>query len=154
MKSAFRFMSYKVDSLELKIRNSLGMLQKVYFDEKWGIEFGLRIPQYWTNAKVYIAGLECKMTYPPLEGDPDGGNAVEISGGAMGMFEVEEGRFAPEVEKDIVTKHLPTLVMPYLRSTLTSVLANSGIGIHVFPLVNLHEVAAETLKNQDIIVHP
>jgi preprotein translocase subunit SecB len=154
MNSGFRFISYKVDSVELKMRNNLFLLSKKIFDEDWDVEIGMRIPQYFTGNKVYLAGLDCTMTYPPLEGDESKEPSIFLTAGIMGLFEVDEGRFPPEMEKKFVRSHLPTLVMPYVRATMTSLLANAGIGIHIFPLVNMHEIASKTLKDEEIIVNP
>jgi preprotein translocase subunit SecB len=154
MKSEFQFLSYKVDSIELKMRHSLGMLAQKTFDRDWEVEIGLRLPQFYTADKLYLAGVDCSMTYPPIENEENEKPSISISGGIMGVFKVEEGRFEPEVEKRLVTTHFPTLVMPYLRAVLTSTLAGAGVGIHVFPLINLHEVAAQTLKDEEIRIHP
>lgn len=152
MSAAFRFVSYKVDQLALNMRPSMLMLTKPYFDEVWDIKIGMRIPQYFRKSNSYLAGLDVTMTYPPMEGEDSKEPSITVTAGVMGLFEAQEGRFPIEVEEKIVRSHLPTLVMPYLRAAVTSALANCGVGIHILPLFNLHEIASETLKDEKIIV--
>ncbi len=65
------------------------------------------------------------------------------------MFKVPNDRFSKAVEEQIVKNHFPVLLLPYLRSTISSFLANAGIVPFVFPLINLHRLA----ENTDISVN-
>ena len=56
-----------------------------------------------------------------------------------------------DVEKNIITLQFPSILLPYLRSTLTSILANAGFGSVVLPLINLVEVAKGAQKELEII---
>lgn len=150
MKSEFKFVSYKIDSLNLEVKRTLGALSKFDFYQDWGYSIAIRKPQFFTVANQYLAGIECTMTYPPTESNEE--KLVELTATIGGLFEVEHGRLEKELEDKIIKFQTPTILMPYLRAAMSSLLASAGIGTIIFPLINLHKIAEDSIT-QEIIIH-
>ena len=154
IKSQFQFVSYKVDKLQFDIKPDLGLLasNKTLTADMWDIVFSIRQPSFFSQRKCYVAGLDIKIELKDDNEKIDEGteNLISLSAGIAGLFEVSEGRFESETEKNIIKNHFPVLLLPYLRSTITSLLANAGFTPFVFPLINLHRLAELNLKNMEI----
>ncbi|MDA3811423.1 MAG: protein-export chaperone SecB, partial [Spirochaetaceae bacterium] len=60
----------------------------------------------------------------------------------------------PGVPKDtlinVAKYQFPTILFPYLRSTVTSFFANAGFGTFIFPLINVVELAKKLLTDNEI----
>jgi hypothetical protein len=152
--SGFHFLSYKIDQVDLKVQRSVEMLEANSFDGEWNVTIALRKPLFYSQRKIYICGLECTMSYPTpadmvKKGIPE---LVSLKAGMAGIFRAESGRIPPDVETRLVKIQAPYILLPYLRGAMTSLLANSGIGAMIFPLVNLHEIAKEVLKDESITI--
>jgi preprotein translocase subunit SecB len=68
----------------------------------------------------------------------------------VGMFSAEQGRFSKDIEDKLVKIQIPAILMPYVRATITSLLAHAGFGSVIFPLINIHEVARQAVAAADI----
>ncbi|MBI5238132.1 MAG: protein-export chaperone SecB [Deltaproteobacteria bacterium] len=75
-------------------------------------------------------------------------NLVKLSIGIAGVFTAEEGRFEKTTEETLIKIQIPTLLFPYIRSAITSILAHAGLGSVLFPLINIHELA----KNANLVI--
>ncbi|MCI5143534.1 MAG: hypothetical protein D3909_17795 [Candidatus Electrothrix sp. ATG1] len=150
-------MYHKVDQLEFNIKPDLGLLEstKNLPADMWEIVFSIRQPSFFSQRKCYVAGLniEIKLKADNKNTDEEDSNTeslVFLSAGIAGLFKAPNGRFETEAEERIIKNHFPVLLLPYLRSTITSLLANAGFTPFVFPLINLHRLAEE--KNIEIRV--
>ena len=149
--SSFIFKSYKVSNLQLKSPKTLGVLGLPgYIDPSlWHFEFNLSAPAYFSSQKIYICELTCKAV-AKVSKDSDE-EIVSVVAQVAGSFEVAE-KFEEKVEENLVKHQGPALLFPYVRSTITSVLANAGFGSVIFPLMNLYEFSKKQLENVDIQV--
>jgi preprotein translocase subunit SecB len=75
-----------------------------------------------------------------------------VEGGIAGLFTVDKGKFDKGTEKGLVRIQIPALLLPYLRGTITSLLANAGYGTVILPLINIHALAEEQLQGTEIKV--
>jgi len=149
IKSAFEFESYKIDSLHLEMKRVLGVLEfRGNIDQKTLLlDISFREPLYIKRQKKYVGGLVIKLTVaPPVkngQGDqPKEENIIlRIDLSISGLFRTEQGQFDPKTEQNLVTQQIPAILFPYVRATLSSLLANAGFGSVVLPLINIHEVA-------------
>jgi Preprotein translocase subunit SecB len=155
MISSFTFVSYKIDSVELKVQPNLGllMLHPVIEPASWRMQLAIRLPMFFTNAKSYVGGLDCTLllhqpTTPEAEATPDSA-LVRLKLGIAGCFSTD-GRLEASVEKGLVRTQIPAILLPYLRGTATTLLANAGFGSIILPLINIQEVSDKQLQDQPI----
>lgn len=148
--SLFRFEGYKIDRIHFSIFPSVEFLKfkTNLAPEGWKFQFGIRQPAFFKHSKEYVGGLDLKITYPNTDKNaPENQkDIINLSIGIAGLFSVSGERFEKETEDALVKLQMPTILFPYIRSTVTSLLANAGLGSMLFPLVNVYELA----KNLDI----
>lgn len=112
---------------------------------------------YFQKLNVYIGGLEVLVTIPdpdknPEEAtDPAESALVSLDTGIGGVFTVKK-RLDENMEEGLAKIQIPALLLPYLRGTITSFLANSGYGTVIFPLINIHAAAKDALKDVEVNV--
>ncbi len=159
IESTFHFESYKIDSLHLEMKRTLGMLEfRGNIDPKTlRLDVSFREPLYMKSQKKYLGGLVIKLTVAlPIQngqGDqPKEENIIlKIDLSILGLFRAEQGQFDPKIEQNLVTLQIPAILFPYVRATLSSLLANAGLGSVILPLINIHEVAKKAnLKIKEV----
>lgn len=143
MKSEFQFLSYKVNSVDFKVHKSFNLLNSLQNlnPEKFNINLKFAEPNFFKKAGLYIGGLKLKFEYHDVDiikiDSPLIYCEIEISG----LFRGSEGRLESSAEENLVKYQIPTLLLPYVRSTITSLFANAGFGTFIFPLINVQAVA-------------
>ena len=151
--SGFQFLSYKIDTFHFDARQDASYLGHGHeFDpQKVHISFAFRQPVFDTNTGMYMGGLEARIEHPAEQEGQD--CLFQLNLGLEGLFQaVEESRFDPQTEKDLVRYQIPAILFPYLRSAVTSFFASAGLGSFVFPLVNVREMAKQAEQNLEIQV--
>ena len=123
----------------------------------WDIVFSIRQPSFFSQEKSYVAGLDIKIELKADNERTDESNGkseslISLAAGIAGLFQVADGRLEADQEKKIVKNHFPVLLLPYLRSTITSLLANAGFTPFIFPLINLHKLTEDALKDIEVKV--
>jgi preprotein translocase subunit SecB len=163
VKSAFKFESYKIDSLHLESKKDLRLLavNEAIPSEDWNIDLRLRRPLFFEAENLYIGGVEARIFTLTSEGKREQEEqedispeniAVSLEAGIAGMFRVLDGEFDKKIEETLVKIQIPAILLPYLRATMTSLLANSGYGSVMFPLFNIHTIAGKTLQDTTVEV--
>lgn len=152
--SPFQFISYKVDKVSLVMRQDVSILASLANmpPNSWKIQIHLRLPAYIKKQNIYVGGLDVTLSLFSPNMREEEKPLVNVEAGIVGAFYVEKGRLPAEVEKQLVFIQIPAILLPYLRSTITGLLANSGFGSVIFPLINIHAYAKESLQNQQITV--
>ncbi|MFH1282038.1 MAG: protein-export chaperone SecB [bacterium] len=123
----------------------------------WEFKIGVRQPIFYKKTNKYIGGIDLGLYLYGQnikEEDKKPENAIiVVEAGIAGLFAVQEDkRFDEETENSLVRIQIPALLFPYLRGAITSLLANAGFGSVVLPLINIHELAKESLKDVNIKV--
>lgn len=155
MKSEYKFESYKIDSLELKTANTLEMLgfNGNIPTEQWETNITMRRPLYFKKEAAYISGFDINLkVLGKNQKTQEAFDLVGLKAGISGLFKIDGDRPLEENEKNMVLIHFPALLFPYLRSALTGLIANSGLGTFIFPLINVHELIKDAAGNLDIEV--
>lgn len=155
--SEFQFKSFKVDRFVFSTQPKVNLLAKVegFSPEDWEFKFRFRHPMYFAKSKAYVGGLDVLVTIPDpdksdeKDADPIKSALVSLDTGIGGFFTVS-GRFDKDTEEVLAKVQIPALLLPYLRGTITSFLANSGYGNVIFPLINVHAAAADALKDVEV----
>ena len=162
--SALKFEAYKIDEVNFEMQKIVELLQfkGVIDPESWKLDIKIRNPFFIKKDKKYIGGIQTSLWLEPEkdetsegekhtnEGQPDSEQdkkpnfLIKCNIGITGIFSVEEGRFKKETENDLVKLQIPTILFPYIRTTITSLLANAGFGSIILPLINIQEVARRT----------
>jgi preprotein translocase subunit SecB len=154
--SQFQFVSYKVDRLQFDIKPDLALLASTRNlpADMWDIVFSIRQPSFFSQEKSYVAGLDIKIELKADNERSDGESesSISLSAGIAGLFQVSGERLEAGLEEKIVKNHFPVLLLPYLRSTITSLLANAGFTPFIFPLINLHKLTEDALKDIEVKV--
>lgn len=147
IKGVLQFISYKVDSINLTSKNTLGVLGNYYSGrEDWKFQYGLARPIYYKDSSLYVTGTTVKAFCGSQE-DPDVCLDISISG----VFICEAEKEAP-VDDDFIKVQMPAILSPYLRGAITYILAMAGFGQVVPPLVNFRNMAEEVLKDIPILI--
>lgn len=150
--SKFKFESYKIDELSLKAKEDLSVLgrRSDIPQEDWSFSIAFRKPQFFKQYGVYIGGIELDLTLQdPNEPDEP---LVTVHAGIAGMFSTDGLSFPKGVEQSLVKIQIPAILMPYLRATIMTLLASAGFGTAMLPLINIQELAKETLVDVEVAI--
>lgn len=156
--SEFQFKSFKVDRFLFTSQPKVNLLARVdgFRPDEWDIKFRFRNPMYFQKLKAYVGGLDILVFVRDPEKESEEGEAVSeetalvsLDTGIGGVFTVS-GRFDKNTEESLAKVQIPALLLPYLRGTITSFLANAGFGTLIFPLINIHAAAADALKSVEV----
>lgn len=158
----FQFVSYKVDYFKYQMGKFIELLElnEPLDPSFWKYSLKIRYPIFFEQKNIYISGLEISLDYnlPNDEKSQDNNidkeekNIISLSAAIGGVFKTSDGRLPKRQEDTLGKIQAPALLLPYLRGTITSFLANAGFGSWVFPLINIHKVAEEQLKDVEIEV--
>lgn len=161
LESGFRFESFKVDKFNFHSVPNLGFLG---FNENipvhaWEYKLRFRNPLYFKADNLYVGGLEISLSLPSTNKEEETSEdsekepLVSLEAGISGIFKCNnEKRFERDIEESLVRVQIPALLLPYLRATITSVLASAGFGTVILPLINIHAAAKDALSKVEIQV--
>lgn len=158
--SSFQFSSYKIDFLKLDIKKELALLElKGSVDPSlWDFHIAIRPPTFFKSKKYYVGGINANLSLYPKEMTSEEKKATEslvtMDAGIAGIFSISDQveRFPPEVEKQLAVAQMPAILLPYLRTTMTTLLACAGFGSVILPLINIQKFAKDSLKDTEIEV--
>ena len=153
VESGFQLASFKIDSVVLNVFPSKQIIENQGHipASDWDVKYRFRTPMHFKEDDSYLCGVEVKVTLPfpdgmkPEEGyyaEPESG-LINLTAGITGSIKVVERGVPPETVKQIISIQVPTVLLPFLRGMVTSVLANEGFGSFIFPLVNMHKLAEQ-----------
>jgi len=150
MNSAFKFESYKIDTLVFEIKRIYGLLEfsGVFDPTAWKLNISVREPIFVQSQKKYIGGVDTGLyLFPPDVQTEDKNEAlIRLDIGIAGIFSaVEEGGFDKETLERLVKVQIPAILFPYVRATITSLFANAGFGSVILPLINMTELARQAV---------
>lgn len=160
MKSAFKFESYKVDIVRLDIQRIMGLIELTgnIDPSLWNMSLTLREPLYFKKQNKYLGGLDTLLTVmstePETEKKTDDKNVplIKVVVGIAGLFSAVEGSFPKETEDNLVKIQIPVILLPYVRATISSLLANAGFGSVMLPLININELAKKSFGDIQVKV--
>jgi preprotein translocase subunit SecB len=145
--SSFRFESFKVDHFSFDLEKKFSLLkQRSGLSENWTMDISIRNPVYFESEKVYLAGVKAILSFRPDLDDKDF-VAAKLEAVISGIF-TSDGKFSEAEEEALVKCQMPAILMPYLRSVITSYLANAGFGSVLLPLVNVNKLAKMALEGK------
>jgi preprotein translocase subunit SecB len=137
--ASFQFITYKIDTVAFEAAKNTGtlLMNSISGSNQMNFEIGVRqAGKYLFNSTVhYIGGLNTKIQI--LDS-----SKTQILNGNFGI----SGLFRPinmdeETEKNMVRYNIPAILMPYLRSAITTIVSQAGFGTVVLPLINFYEIA-------------
>jgi hypothetical protein len=157
--ASFQFSSYKIDSMQLKMKQALGLLELngMIKPSLWDFQIGIRQPIFFKTRKCYVGGVDAKLLLYPKEMTDEEKQQqeplIKLRAGIAGVFNIQEtDRFAPDIEEVLVRQQIPAILFPYLRASMTSFLATAGFGSVSIPLLNIQAMAKDLLKEVKIDV--
>ena len=144
--SNFKFISYKVDEFKFDMSKHLSLLGFVgnTVQDDWEINLSIKQPTFFKKNNSYIGGINCKIALLS-----DKIPILNLETSISGLFQSDD-LLDREVEESLVKYQIPTILFPYLRSTITTFIANAGFGAFIFPLINVVELSKKTLKDIQI----
>lgn len=144
--ASFQFVSYKIDNITLRVLNDLGVLASgpaaCLSEMKFNIVVRNPSKHIYNEAVHYVCGLGANIEITDK-------NDVQIVHGTFeisGLFRADNMDL--EKEQNMVQLNTPAVLMPYLRSAITTVLAQSGFGSVILPLINIYD----TMKQNPVKV--
>ncbi len=145
IKSLFQFEGYKIDKFNFKSQEFVDLIKVAEIDQNlWMIDYGIRPPVFFKQRKEYVGGMDIRLRLyekPREEVKEEDEPLVTLVAGIAGIFPVSKERFSSDVEENMVKHNIPAILMPYLRATVTSFLANAGWPSMILPLINMHELS-------------
>ena len=143
--SKFQFHSYNVYKFSFNRNTLVGFsLSKLL----WSFDLGIIRPVYYSKEKVYICGISLQGVAKKENSTGEG--LINFEADISGVFKVEKRIKEKGLEEKLVKIQGPSLLFPYLRSTITSYSANAGFGPIVLPLINVHQIAENSLQGIEI----
>ena len=146
--SDFQFYSYRVKRFNFYTDPSLEPSSELH----WNFNFKVSNPAYSRGQKIYICGVAVKGS-TSKEQEQKGiveQGALNFEAEIAGIFKVEKQIPSKKLEEQLVKIQGPSLLLPYLRATITSYFANAGFGPFMLPLINIHKLAEDSLKDVEI----
>ncbi|OHD24128.1 MAG: hypothetical protein A2Y34_09405, partial [Spirochaetes bacterium GWC1_27_15] len=139
--SSFKFISYKVDNFKFEMAKHVSLLgfSGNTKSDDWEINLSINQPTYLKKNNLYIGSINCKIVLLS-----DNNPVVNLETSISGLFQ-SDCQLDKTVEENLVKYQIPTILFPYLRSTVTNFIANSGFGSFIFPLINVVELSKKTL---------
>lgn len=149
----FQFLSYKVDTIKFSVENSLGVLRcKDSIDSKrFQLGIKIRAPQkfiHMDDEAEYVGGLDIRIGL--LSTEKDGHEIATGEFGIAGAFK-KVGSLQEDLEEHMVKETIPSILLGYLRSIISSTFANAGFGSVIIPLININKLAQQS--NLTIEIH-
>jgi preprotein translocase subunit SecB len=139
--ASFQFISYKIDTVNVQAAKNISTLSisSLLPPNQMNFEIGFRKTGKYllNNAIHYVGGLNIKIQIL------DSNKARILSGdfGISGLFRFLSDITDKSTEKNMVHINIPAILLPYLRSAITTILSQAGFGTIVLPLINIHEMA-------------
>jgi preprotein translocase subunit SecB len=137
--ASFQFVSYKIDNVNLKVAKKVNVLAVNTISQLNEMEFtiGIRRPCKYLleNNIVYVGGINVKVTIY----DDKKEKILEGDFGISGLFRPQSG-LDKQGEENMVKINMPAILLPYLRSAITTILSQAGFGTIILPLINIHEI--------------
>ncbi|MBI9095177.1 MAG: protein-export chaperone SecB [Sphaerochaeta sp.] len=149
----FQLLSYKVDTIKFSVESSLGVLQcKESIDsDRFQLGIKIRTPQkfiYMHDKVEYVGGLDIRVGL--LSTEKEGREIATGEFGIAGIFK-RVGTLQEELEEHMVKETIPSILLGYLRSIISSTFANAGFGSVIIPLININKLVQQS--NLTIVTH-
>ena len=149
IKSIFQLETYKMDNIKFSVDQSLNVLAQgsgIFLNEN-DFSLALRNPFRFKDDKktFYVSGVRITLKLRNKKEEEIANGSFEISGlfSAKGFKDLQ-------IEEKLAKYQAPTILLPYIRACITSVLANAGFGSIILPLINMNIVAnSMDLKIED-----
>lgn len=145
--ASIQLVSYKMDRIDFSVTQTIGTLASTdYSDWKVGYSFSFRNALRFIDSPktLYVTGLQADVSISSK------GNGSELAKGTFvitGLFSAD-GTLDRQVEEKLAKFQGPAILLPYMRSAVSSVLSNAGFGVCPMPLININEAA----RNANIII--
>ena len=146
VKSNFQFYSYNVSKFNFYTDSSVKHSSEFH----WNFNFKILRPVYSRKQKIYICGVAVRGSTNKERKEVVSQGALNLEAEIVGSFKVEEQVQSKELEERLVKIQGPSLLLPYLRAAITSYFANAGFGLVILPLINIHKLAENCLKDVEI----
>jgi preprotein translocase subunit SecB len=147
----FNFLSYKVDSIAMKMNPKIKYLLNNQPIILQNANFSIKLrntEKFNANGLIhYVGGLSTQITINDEESKEE-----VLSGefGISGIFTADDD-IEKSAEENFAKVNLPALLMPYIRAAMTNILSQAGFGTVLFPLINVYELAKK--QNFQLIDH-
>jgi preprotein translocase subunit SecB len=141
--ASFQFISYKIDTVGVQVAKTVDtlLIHSLLPPNQMNFEIGFRkIAKYFLNNAIhYVGGLNIKIQIL------DSNRIQILSGdfGISGLFRFLSDAMDKRIEENMVRVNIPAILLPYLRSAITTILSQAGFGTIVVPLINVHEAVRE-----------
>lgn len=154
IESSFQFVGYKIDHISFDVHQSLGALgfPPSFPADQIRLHLSFRPPSYFKEKRLFVGGLDLEFQIPYGVGELAKETFCQGTFGIAGAFHLAVEDLDQIVVEKIVKIQIPAILLPYLRATVTSTLAHSGIGSVMLPLINVQKFAEEALKDVPIEV--
>lgn len=144
VESAFQFLSYKIDTFHLEVtKDTRSLAHNAILDpSQVQMSLSIRSPIHIAADNTYVGGMDIQFSLFYSADRAESNKLAEGKAGISGYFKVAGNALSKDAEENLVRLQIPALLLPYLRPAVTSLLLNAGFPGVVFPLINVHALAA------------
>jgi|WetSurMetagenome_2_1015567.scaffolds.fasta_scaffold97736_3 preprotein translocase subunit SecB len=142
VESVFQLAGYKIDDIKFTLNHTVGnLLEGLEQSNETVFQIGFheitKIPE--ERNCIYICGISSKFELKTKNNESLAKGEVSLSG-----YFKTDNTFTENQEKHLVKLQAPTILFPYLRSSITNILASAGFGSIILPLLNISAMAKKT----------
>lgn len=150
IKSGIQFESYKLDNVSFEMIPEVSILSKKEYSKceiKYRFAFRNALRLKKNNKTLYITGLKIDLSIFDKELDKDIANGAFVISGIFSS----SGELDKDVEEKLIKCQAPTILFPYIRASITTLLSMAGFSTIILPLINVANAAESLdLKIEDI----
>lgn len=147
--ASLEFLNYKIGDLHLNMKPIWGYLwhKPTPADEEWVAFNRFSTTYYHEESDSYMVTFGLRLALKRILGRdplPEGEFFVDAQGDITGLFRFnKETEHPKQTQENLIRFNGPAILAPYLRAALSSLLAQSGYGHVISPLLNIYQAAQD-----------
>lgn len=140
--SGLEFLDWRIRQMELRTRANAAFLFGLRpLNDLWESALTFSNPMYLKEDRIYLSTLGATMRLLKRDslGSEDEEPLMTVSAFITGAFRFVGEEFERSKRENLILHQTPAILLPYLRASIGSCVANSGFQAPPLPLINLYE---------------
>lgn len=145
IKPALEFCSFKINYLNLQMKPIIRLLVNTALEGEWVFMQRFSDVIFIEDDDIYLACIGLKASLKEvknLDKLHEDDSFIDIEGEISGVFRYSSSdELGESTKNNLICFQGPAILAPYLRAAISNLLAQSGFGNIIFPLMNIYEAA-------------